>query len=167
MPFLSAAAAVRKQDEITVRHAISKQTILFIAILLSNVKKAKVSLLLPFHILKLVLDLFETVLTDSLSVEENDVVSVAAEDAGGNVLLKNDSFVINKDLDGILDADVKRTADLDGKNYSSELVNAAYYSGRFHLKIPPKFYILCFVSSLYHKFRVLSTYFEEISKKLQ
>jgi hypothetical protein len=148
MPFLSAAAAVRKQDEITVRHAISKQTILFISILLSNVKKAKVSLLSPSKLLKLVFDLFKAVLADSLAVEENDIVRVAAEDAGGGVLLKNDSFVINKDLNGILDADVKRTADLNGKNYSSELVDAAYYSGRFHLKIPPKFYILCFVTSL-------------------
>jgi spore coat polysaccharide biosynthesis predicted glycosyltransferase SpsG len=112
------------------------------------IKKAKVPHTFAFGLLKFILDLFETVLADSLAVEEDDIVRIAAEDAGGGVLLKNDSFVINKDLNGILDADVKRTADLNGKNYSSELVDTAYYSGRFHFKIPPKFYILCFVTSL-------------------
>ena len=37
-------------------------------------KKAKVSLLSPSKLLKLVFDLFETVLADSLAVEENDII---------------------------------------------------------------------------------------------
>ncbi len=91
-----------------------------------------------FFILKLVLDLLETLGTDSLTVKENDIVGISAENAGGRILLKNDSFIVDKDFNGILYVDIKRTADLDGEHDSSELINAAYYSGRFHWEIPPK-----------------------------
>jgi hypothetical protein len=67
-----------------------------------------------------------------LTVEEYDVVRVSAENARGRILLKNDSFVVNKDLNGILYVDIERTADLDRKNNSAELINAAYYTCRFH-----------------------------------
>jgi hypothetical protein len=96
-------------------------------------------------ILKLVFDLYKAILTDSLAVEENDIVRISAENASGRILLKYDSLVVDKNFDGVFYVDIKRTADLDGKHDSAKLVNTAYYSGRLHLKNPPNLHILWFV----------------------
>jgi hypothetical protein len=101
-------------------------------ILLLNIKWQKYPYLCLLHILKLILDLFKALCANTLTVEEYDVVRVSAENARGRILLKNDSFVVNKDLNGILYVDIERTADLDRKNNSAELINAAYYTCRFH-----------------------------------
>ena len=81
---------------------------------------------------ELILDLVETIGADAFTVEENDVVCVVAEDAGGMILLEDDAAVVGEDLDGVLDLDVHRLADLNGEHDSAELVNFSDHSCRFH-----------------------------------
>ena len=69
------------------------------------------------------------------AVEDDDIVCASAENTRRDVFLKNDSFVVNKDLYGIFYIYVKWTAKLYGKNYSAKLVYSAYYSRRFHIDI--------------------------------
>ena len=71
------------------------------------IKKAKVPHTFAFGLLKFILDLFEAVLTDSLTVEENDIIRISAENAGGRIFLKNDSLVVDKNFNRVFDVDVK------------------------------------------------------------
>jgi len=81
---------------------------------------------------KLILDLLKALGADPLAVEEHNVIRISAENAGWGIFLKNDSFIVNKNFNGVLNVDIKRTTDLDRENYTSKLVDSAYYAGRFH-----------------------------------
>ena len=77
---------------------------------------------------ELCLELLEAIGANSLVVEVNNVVGVSAEYAGGLVFLEDDLVIVGEDLYGILDVDVHDLSDLDGENYSSELVYFSYDS---------------------------------------
>jgi hypothetical protein len=77
---------------------------------------------------ELCLDLFKAICADALVVKINNIVGVAAENAGGLIFFKNDLIIIGKDLNGIFDVDIHNFSDLDGKNDSSELVYFSYDS---------------------------------------
>ena len=77
---------------------------------------------------ELCFDLFKAICADALVVKVNNIVGVAAENAGGLIFLENDLIVIGKDLNGIFDVDIHNFSDLDGKNDSSELVYFSYDS---------------------------------------
>ena len=83
-------------------------------------------------LLQLFLDLIQAICADALAVEEDDVIGVVTENAGGVIFLKNDAIVIGEDLDGILHLNVHGFADLDGEHDSAELVNFSDHSGGFH-----------------------------------
>jgi len=72
------------------------------------------------------LESIDTVLADKLALEESNVVSVAAEDAGGLIFLKNYLIFINENLDSVSLLDVHCVSDLDGKNDSAQLVDLSY-----------------------------------------
>ena len=57
--------------------------------------------------LKRFFDLLKASLADSFTVEENDVVCIVTENAGGLILLKNYLIFIGKYLDRILLLDIK------------------------------------------------------------
>ena len=78
---------------------------------------------------KLCFYFFKAVGADTLVVEINNVVRVAAENAGGLIFFKDYLIIIGEDLDGILDIDIHYLSDLYGKNYSSKLVYFSYDSG--------------------------------------
>ena len=65
----------------------------------------------------------------------DNVVSLSAEDASGLIFSENDSIFSSEDLKGIFNIYVKGSADLNGQNNSSKLVNFADYSGGFHIKL--------------------------------
>lgn len=75
------------------------------------------------------LDLLEAVFTDTLAVEENYIVGVGAEDAGGLIFLKDYSVLVGEDLKRILLADVHSLTDADGEHYATQLVYFSYDSG--------------------------------------
>jgi hypothetical protein len=74
----------------------------------------------------------EAVLADELGAVEDDILCVAAEEAGGNVLLQDDAVVFHEDLDGVLVLDVHLVAKFDGEHDAAQFVDAAYDSSRFH-----------------------------------
>ena len=85
---------------------------------------------------ELCLDLLEAVGTDTLVIEINNVVSVSAKNAGGLILFKDYLIIVGKYLNGVLDINVHYFSDLNGENYSSELVDLSYDSCRFHFNFP-------------------------------
>ena len=74
----------------------------------------------------------EAVLADELGAVEDDVLSVAAEEAGGNVLFQDDAVVFHEDLDGVLVLDVHLVAEFDGEHDAAQFVDAAYNTCGFH-----------------------------------
>ena len=68
------------------------------------------------------LDLLEAILADSLSVEENDVIRIGAENAGGLIFLKNYFVFVGEDLERVFFIDVHYLSDAYGENDSSKLV---------------------------------------------
>ena len=65
---------------------------------------------------------------DELSLVIRKLLVIAAEDTAGLVLLKHDAVSVNKYLHRILGAELKCFSDLDGENYSAEIVNGANYT---------------------------------------
>ena len=82
---------------------------------------------------ELLLHLFNARGANTLAVEINDIVNVVAENAGRLILLQDDAVVVGKDFNGVLLLDVQNFADLDGEDDSSQLVDLANHSGRFHV----------------------------------
>jgi hypothetical protein len=62
-------------------------------------------------------------LADVFAPEVGDVVRVAAKDACRLVLLEDDLFLVDVDLQSILFGDSQGAAQLDGNDYSPELVH--------------------------------------------
>ena len=81
---------------------------------------------------ELVLDLIEAIGADAFAVEEDDIVSVVAENAGGVIFLQNDAVVVGEDLDRVLYFNIHCFADLDGEDDSAQLVDLSDHSRRFH-----------------------------------
>jgi hypothetical protein len=75
------------------------------------------------------LDLFEAILADALSVKENDVVSISAENAGRLIFLKDYLVVVGEYLKRVLFSNVHGLSDADREHDSSKLVYLANYSG--------------------------------------
>lgn len=93
----------------------------------------------------MLLDLIEASGTDALTVKENDIVGVVAENAGGMIFLKDDAVIVGEDLDRVLYLDVHRLADLDGENNSAQLVNFSDHTCRFHNWVCP---FICYSNCL-------------------
>ena len=91
---------------------------------------------------ELLLELFDAAGANALAVEVNYVGSVVAEAACGLVLLENYLIVVSEYLDSVLLLYVENLSDLNGKNYSSKLVNLTYNTCGFH----------CFFSFFIHIF---------------
>ena len=79
--------------------------------------------------------------TDVLTLEGYDLLGTAAEDTGGLVLAENDRLAVNVDLYGITKLDVEGTAQLDGKNDTTQLVYFSYNTCRFHISITFPFFM--------------------------
>jgi hypothetical protein len=79
--------------------------------------------------LELLLQLCQTGSADPLSIEVNDVVDLATEDAGGLILLQYNAILINKDLQGISLFDIQGFTDLNGQNNSSQFVYLTNHTG--------------------------------------
>jgi hypothetical protein len=77
----------------------------------------------------LFLQLCKAILADTLVTEEGDIIRIAAKDAGGVILLQNDLFLVYKDLQGILGAEIQAVTQLDGEYDSAKLINFSYNSG--------------------------------------
>ena len=77
---------------------------------------------------EVLLELIQTICADALTIEENNVVGVVAEDTCRVIFLQNDPVIIGEDLDRVLDLDVHCFADLDRKNDSSQLVDFSDHS---------------------------------------
>ena len=68
------------------------------------------------------LDLLKAILADALAAEENDIICIGAEYAGGLIFLKDYSVFVGKDLEGVLFVDVHCLSDAYGEYDSAELV---------------------------------------------
>ena len=78
---------------------------------------------------KLIFELFDALCANSLAVEVNYIVRVAAEYASGLIFLKDYFVVVGEYLDRVSFVDVKYCSKLLGKHYSSKLVYFSYYTG--------------------------------------
>ena len=67
----------------------------------------------------------ETFFADDLTSEELGFVHASAENACGLVFFQNDGVLVHKNFNGILAAEREIFSDFDGKNDSSELVDAS------------------------------------------
>ena len=79
--------------------------------------------------LKRFLYLLEAILADTLAVEENYIVCISAEYAGGLVFLKNDSVFIGENFKRVLLSDIQCLADAYGEHYAAKLIYFSYDSG--------------------------------------
>ena len=82
--------------------------------------------------LRILLDIFNTILTDKSALVELNVGRISAENAGRLIFLKDDFVFIDKDLKTVLALNIHCVSDFDGKNYSSYFVDRSYNTGRFH-----------------------------------
>lgn len=87
---------------------------------------------LRFSVSDFVLEVLDALGADVLSLVAYDTLCAVAEDACGMILVENDVVTLNKDFQRITLGNIKSTAQLDGKDNASELVNFSYNSGRFH-----------------------------------
>ena len=69
-------------------------------------------------------------------MEGNDVLGAVTEDTGGLILLHNYAGAIDIDLETVAFCDVQSTAELDGEDDASQLVDFAHDTGRFHFFHP-------------------------------
>ena len=81
---------------------------------------------------EVLLELIQTICADALTIEENNVVGVVAEDTCRVIFLQNDAVVISEDFDGVLYLDVHRLSDLDRQNDSTQLIYFSNHSSGFH-----------------------------------
>ena len=80
-----------------------------------------------------VFDFLYAIFADELSVEALNVVSVAAENAGGFVLFENNLVVFDKNLNRVTIINPEVLSELNRENESSELINLSYHACRFHV----------------------------------
>jgi hypothetical protein len=67
-----------------------------------------------------------------LALEVLDVLSLAAEDAGGGVLFENNALSVYIDFQGVLLIDVQGPAQFHGQYHPTELIDLSDNSCRFH-----------------------------------
>ena len=79
-----------------------------------------------------VLQLAEAFFADDLAMEKLGIVHTSAENTSGFIFFEHDGIFVYKDFNGILATKGKVFSDFDGKNDSSELVDASDDSCRFH-----------------------------------
>jgi hypothetical protein len=92
-------------------------------------------LIFYLRVSKLRFDLFDALAADTLIVEIDDIISVAAEFAGGVIFLEDDTAaVVGENFNGVFDLDVHGIAQGFGKHDAAKLVDSAYYSGGSHSK---------------------------------
>lgn len=76
--------------------------------------------------------MLDAIRANVLSLIAYDTLCAVAEDAGGMILVENDVVTLNKDFQRITLGNIKSTAQFNGKDDASKLVNFSYNSGRFH-----------------------------------
>ncbi len=83
---------------------------------------------MKYVFLKSFLDLLKAILTYTLSVEEDYIVGICAEDARGLVFLKYYAVLISEYFKRVLFGYVHGLSDAYGEHYASQLVYLTYYS---------------------------------------
>ena len=63
----------------------------------------------------------------------DDVLCVAAENAGGLVLFQHDLISIHIDFQGILYLDIHGAAQFNGQHNTAQFINLANNTGRLHV----------------------------------
>ena len=69
---------------------------------------------------------------DAASLEEDDLVGIVAENAGGLILLQDDAISVNEHFECVSRIKLHAGAELLRDQNASELVDLFYKSGRFH-----------------------------------
>ena len=83
------------------------------------------------------LQVVETFFADELALVKLRVFSAAAENARRLVFFQYDGIFVYEDFNGILAGKRKILSDFDGKNDSSEVIDASDDSCGFHVWDPP------------------------------
>ena len=78
------------------------------------------------------LKFLDTVGTDVLPFEINDVLGVITEDAGRLIFLQHDRGAVHVDFKGVFLCNVQSAAQFDGEDNASQLINLSHDAGRFH-----------------------------------
>ena len=76
--------------------------------------------------------LFKAGAADAFVLVHNYIVSVSAENAAGQVLLKNDLITVYINFNITVDVDAEGAAKLYRENDTAEVVNFSYDTGGFH-----------------------------------
>lgn len=69
---------------------------------------------------------------DVFTLVAYNTLGAVAENAGGMILVEDDIVALNKNLQCVAFCNVQSTAELNGKNDSSELIYLSYNTGRLH-----------------------------------
>lgn len=77
---------------------------------------------------KAALDLLKTGFADALFVEENDIVNVVTEDAGGLILLQDDLVLINEYLQRGVIRNIEGLSYALGDHDASQIIDLSYES---------------------------------------
>lgn len=85
-------------------------------------------------ILELFFELFYTSGANAFAVEVDDIINIVTEYASGLIFLKDYFIVICKDFDSVLWLYIQNVTDLDRKDDSSEFIDLANNTCRFHSK---------------------------------